>query len=108
MLAFILLIGFLSIVFIPMLCMLYSEGKLIKDDAKKVLFWLSFLPSVCVFILYSVLKPKDPPVKSSKECGVVQSYQVHKTRGGEFERIHLRFDGAQYNRHLLFNGVGSS
>lgn len=105
MLAFILLIGFLSIVFIPMLCMLYTEGKLIKDDAKKVLFWLSFLPSVCVFILYSVLKPKDPPVKSSKECGVVQSYQVHKTRGGEFERIHLRFDGAQYNRHLLFNDV---
>ena len=104
MLTFILLLGFFSIVFIPMLCMLYSEAKLTQDDSKKVLFWLSFLPGVCIFLLYSFLKPNDPPVIPSKECGVVQFYQMHKVRGGnEFERVSIRFDGAQYSRHLFFD-----
>lgn len=104
MLTFILLLGFFSIVFIPMLSMLYAEAKLIKDDSKKILFWLSFLPGACIFLLYGVLKPDDPPVIPSKACGVVQSYQVHKTRGGkEFEGVIIRFDGAQYSRHLLFD-----
>lgn len=96
MLTFILLLGFFSIVFIPMLCMLYSEAKLTQDNSKKVLFWLSFLPGVCIFLLYSFLKPNDPPVIPSQECGVVQFYQMHKVRGGnEFERVSIRFDGAQ-------------
>ena len=104
MLTFILLLGFLSIVFIPMFAMLYAENKLINHDSKKVLFWLSFLPSVCIFLLYGVLKPNDPPVIASQQCGVVQFYQVHKTRGGkEFERVSIRFNGAKYSRHLYFD-----
>ncbi len=66
MLTFILLLGFLSIVFIPMFTMLYAENKLINHDSKKVLFWLSFLPSVRIFLLYGVLKPNDPPVIASR------------------------------------------
>ena len=104
MLTFILLLGFLSIVFIPMFAMLYAENKLINHDSKKVLFWLSFLPSVCIFLLYGVLKPNDPPVIASQQCGVVQFYQLHKVRRREaLERVSIRFDGAQYNRHLFFD-----
>lgn len=103
MLTFVLLVGFFSIVFIPMLCMFYIESKSIKNDAKKILFGLSFLPSVCIFLLYGFLKPNNPPVIPSKECGVVQLYQVHKTRGGEFERVSIRFENAKYSRHLLFD-----
>ncbi|MCO8086595.1 hypothetical protein [Acinetobacter lwoffii] len=104
MLTFILLLGFFSIVFIPMLTILYAEAKLINNDSKKILFWLSFLPGACIFLLYSVLKPSDPPVMVSKQCGVVQFYQLHRVRGGEtFERISIRFEGAKYNRHLLFD-----
>ncbi len=34
----------------------------------------------------------------------MQFYQVHKVRGGkEFERVSIRFDGAQYSRHLFFD-----
>ena len=102
MLTFILLLGFLSIVFIPMFAMLYAENKLINHDSKKVLFWLSFLPSVCIFLLYCVLKPNDPPVIASQHCGVVQFYQLHKVRRREaFERVSIRFEGDKYNRHLL-------
>jgi hypothetical protein len=103
MLTFILLLGFLCIVFIPMLVMLYAEAKLINPDSKKVIFWLSFLPGACIFLLYGVLKPNDPTVTPSKECGVVQFYQFNKTRRGEFERISIRFEGAKYNRHLYFD-----
>lgn len=53
MLTFILLLGFFNIVFIPMLCMLYAEAKLINNDSKKILFWLSFLPGACIFLLYT-------------------------------------------------------
>ncbi len=35
MLTFILLLGFFSIVFIPMLCMLYSEAKLTQDNSEE-------------------------------------------------------------------------
>ncbi len=104
MLTFILLLGFFSIVFIPMLSMLYAEAKLIKDDSKKILFWLSFLPGACIFLLYGVLKPNNPPVTPSKECGVVQSYQVYKTRGGtQHESVIIRFNGAKYSRYLYFD-----
>ena len=104
MLTFILLFGFFSIVFIPMLCMFYAETKFINNDSKKILFWLSFIPGACIFLLYGALKPNNPPVIPSKECGVVQFYQVHKTRGGkEFERVSIRFNGAKYSRHLYFD-----
>lgn len=103
MLSFILILGFLSIVMCPMLCMLYAEAKFINNDYKKILFGVSFLPGVCIFMLYGFLKPNDPPVMTSKACGVVQSYQVHQTRGGQFERVVIRFDGAEYSRHLLFD-----
>lgn len=104
MLTFILLLGFFNIVFIPMLCMLYAEAKLINNDSKKILFWLSFLPGACIFLLYGVLKPNNPPVTSSKECGVVQSYQVYKTRGGtQHESVIIRFNGAKYSRYLYFD-----
>lgn len=103
MLTFILVLGFFSIVFIPMLTMLYSEAKLSNSDSKKVLFWLSFILGVCIFLLYGFLKPHNPPVIPSQVCGIVQFYKVHKTRGGQFERVSIRFDGAKYSRHLLFD-----
>lgn len=104
MLPLILVLGFLTIAICPIACALYAEAKLQNEDQKKLLFWLGFIPGTCLFILYAVLKPDDPPVIPSKACGVVQSYQVHKTRGGkEFEGVIIRFDGAQYSRHLLFD-----
>ena len=103
MLTFLLLLGFFSIVFIPMICMLYVEAKNKCHNSKRVWFWLSFIPGICIFMLYGFLKPDPPPVLPSKACGVIQFYQVHKTRGGSFERISIRFDDAQYSRHLLFD-----
>src|SRR5690606_38078464 len=104
MLTLILVLGFLTIAICPIACALYAEAKLQNEDQKKNLFWLGFIPGTCLFILYAVLKPNDPPVIPSKECGVVQFYQMHKVRGGnEFERVSIRFDGAQYSRHLFFD-----
>ncbi|ENW30982.1 hypothetical protein [Acinetobacter lwoffii] len=104
MLTLILVLGFLTIAICPIGCALYAEAKLQNEDRKKILFWLGFIPGTCLFILYAVLKPNDPPVIPSKECGVVQFYQMHKVRGGnEFERVSIRFDGAQYSRHLFFD-----
>src|SRR5690606_32168139 len=104
MLTLTLVLGFLTIAICPIVCALYAEAKLQNEDRKKILFWLGFIPGTCLFILYAVLKPNDPPVIPSKECGVVQFYQMHKVRGGnEFERVSIRFDGAQYSRHLFFD-----
>ncbi|MFH7350181.1 hypothetical protein L1A45_16670 [Acinetobacter variabilis] len=103
MLTFLLLFGFFSIIFIPMLCMFYSEAKLTTDESKKILFWLSFLPGTSIFLLYAFLKPDAPPVIPSQDCGVIQFYQFNARRGGYFERVSIRFDGAQYNRHLFFD-----
>src|SRR5690606_18264907 len=104
MLTLSLVLGFLTIAICPIGCALYAEAKLQNEDRKKILFWLGFIRGTCLFILYAVLKPNDPPVIPSKECGVVQFYQMHKVRGGnEFERVSIRFDGAQYSRHLFFD-----
>jgi len=54
-------------------------------------------------LLYAFLKPDAPPVIPSQACGVIQFYQFNARRGGYFERVSIRFDGAQYNRHLFFD-----
>jgi hypothetical protein len=102
MLTFILVLAFLTIVLCPILSALYAEAKLQTSDHKKMLFCLGFIPGICLFVLYAVLKPNDPPVTASQACGVVQFYKVHKTRAGQFERVSIRFEDSKYNRHLLF------
>lgn len=103
MLTFILLMGFLSVVFIPMLCMLYVEAKLKNDESKKVCFWLSFIPSICIFMLYGFLKSPHPTVIPSQACGTVQFYKTYSIKHDHFERITILFDERKYNRHLRFD-----
>ena len=70
----------------------------------KSILLAEFFPSIWIFMLYSFLKPAHPTVIPFQACGLIQFYQVYKTRSGSFERIVIRFDGATYSRHLLFNG----
>ena len=95
-------LGFITLILIPFMTYIFIVPKLKDKNHRDIVPILSVIPSILIFIVVLYFK-QDLPMERSQNCGEIKSYQVHKTRGGHFERISIRFDQAKYNRHLIFN-----
>lgn len=101
---FIVVLGFILVVMLPMAACIFILPQLSENDWKRGTPMFFAIPGLLMIGIGLYNKKEDKPIMPSQACGVVQFYKTYKVRRrAEFERISIRFDDAEYSRHLLFN-----
>lgn len=100
---FLLLLGLISIVALPIFTHLFFYDKIQNTDRQKILYFSSLIPGIILMCGASFLSPTQTSIKSV-ECGVVKQYKTYKTRHrSTFERIAIVMDQSGYIRNFYFD-----
>jgi len=106
MATFLIVLGLMCIVGLPVYAILYIVPQVKPDDWKAGAPFLLMLPGFLIFG-YALHLKSDQLITVSTACGTVQYYKKYSTGGRHsrhesFERITLQLDDSQYFRHFRF------